>query len=282
MNPIQITDADGKTRPMRILLTGAGGGVATMLRPPLSASGSTIRLSDIKPPDLLAANETFVLAQLTDPEQVKHAVAGMDAVIHLGGFSVEGPWDAILQSNIIGCWNLFEAAQRAGVKRVVFASSNHAVGFYPRTDVIDAERKVRPDSRYGISKAFGEATAAYYADKFGLRVTSLRIGNVGYKPLDRRRLSIWLHPEDLLQLIRIGLEHPSIHCEILYGASDNARTWWDNSRATELGYKPQHRSEDFAAQILATIETADPIGDRYQGGAFCSQDAPISFRPWEL
>ena len=282
MNPVQITDADGKTRPMRILLTGAGGGVATMLRPLIGATGSAIRLSDINPPDVLAGNETFVLAQLTDPEQVKHAVAGMDAVIHLGGFSVEGPWDAILQSNIIGCWNLFEAAQRAGVKRVVFASSNHAVGFYPRTDVIGAECKVRPDSRYGISKAFGEATAAYYADKFGLSVTSLRIGNVGYKPLDRRRLSIWIHPEDLLQLIRLGLEHPAIHCEVLYGASENARTWWDNRRATELGYRPQHRSEAFAAQILARTEKDDPIGDRYQGGAFCSQDAPASFRPWEL
>ena len=235
MNPIQSTDGNGSSRPMRILLTGSGGGVATMLRPLLSATGSQVRLSDINPPQMLAANETFVLAQMTEPAQVAHAVAGMDAVIHLGGFSVEGPWETILQSNIIGCWNLFAAAQLAGVKRIVFASSNHAVGFYPRSQTIDAQCKVRPDSRYGISKAFGEATAAYYADKFGMAVTSLRIGNVGYKPIDRRRLSIWIHPEDLLQMIRIGLEHPDIHCEILYGVSDKARRRWDNHRATESG-----------------------------------------------
>ena len=148
------------------------------------------------------------------------------------------------QANIIGCYNLFEAARRRGVERIVFASSNHAVGFYPRQRRIGIEAPVRPDSRYGVSKAFGEALAALYAFKHGLRVTSLRIGNVTDVPVDKRRLSIWMKPEDLVQLIRIGLEHPDIRYEIFYGASDNARGWWDNGAAFRFGYRPQGRAED--------------------------------------
>jgi len=133
---------------------------------------------------------------------------------------------------------------------------------------------VRPDSRYGVSKAFGEALAALYAYKHGLKVTSIRIGNFGDVPVDRRRLSIWLAPQDLLQLIRIGLEHPDIRCEIFYGASDNARAWWDNATAFRFGYRPQGLAEDHSAQALAADAklAADPIGDWYQGGPFCSDE----------
>ena len=179
-----------------------------------------------------------------------------------------------MQSNIIGCYNLFEAAYRAGVKRVVFASSNHAMGFYPRTKRIGVDVTVRPDSRYGISKAFGEAVGAFYADKHGLRVTCLRIGNVSDAPLDQRRLAIWLKPEDLVQLIRIGLEHRDIHFEIFYGASDNADAWWDNSNARRFGYKPIGKADEFRGQAMAAQAKAppDPIGDRYQGGPFCSDE----------
>ena len=145
------------------------------------------------------------------------------------------------QANIIGCYNLFEAARQAGVKRVVFASSNHAVGFYPRKRKIGTDVTVRPDSRYGVSKAFGEALGALYSDKHGMVVTCLRIGNVGPRPLDVRRLSIWISPEDLVQLFRIGLEHPDIRFDIVYGASDNAASWWDNSRARQLGYRPDRQ-----------------------------------------
>ena len=165
--------------------------------------------------------------------------------------SVEAPWETILQSNIIGCYNLFEAARRKGVKRVVFASSNHAVGFYPRHHHIGTDVTVRPDSRYGVSKAFGEALGSLYADKHGLRVLCLRIGNVGDKPLDKRRLSIWVKPEDLAQLIRIGLEHPDLRFEIFYGASWNERAWWDNHRAYDYGYRPTGRAEDYLEHALA-------------------------------
>jgi uronate dehydrogenase len=187
---------------------------------------------------------------------------------------VEGPWETILQANIIGCYNLFEAARRKGVKRVIFASSNHAVGFYPRTTKIGVDVTVRPDSRYGISKAFGEAVGAFYSDKHDLRVLCLRIGNVGDKPIDRRRLAIWISAEDLVQLIRIGFENPDLRFEIFYGASFNERAWWDNSRAYDYGYRPTGVAENYREEALAAQAKAapDPVGDFFQGGTFCSAE----------
>ena len=268
-----MTASDPSGRRPRLLLTGASGGVGTRLRPLLASVYGPIRLSDlVEPAGPLAPGETFVRADLADLAQVREAVRDVDAIVHLGGVSVEGPWATILQANIVGTYNLYEAAREAGVKRVVFASSNHAVGFHPRDHTIDHDVAVRPDTRYGASKAFGEAIGALYADKHGIRVFNIRIGNVADVPIDRRRLSIWLAPADLLQLVRIGVEHPDVHCEIVYGASDNARAWWDNARAHALGYRPTGRSEDFAAQVLAVPETPDPVGDRFQGGSYCSQE----------
>jgi uronate dehydrogenase len=258
----------------RVLLTGAAGGVATMIRPLLAGVYRDIVLSDLKEPANLAPHETFIPADLTRIDQVERACEGIDGIIHLGGCSIEGSWEAILQANIIGCYNLFEAARRKSVRRVVFASSNHAIGFYPRTTHIGTNVTPRPDSRYGVSKVFGEALGSLYADKHGLGVTSIRIGNVGPIPLDHRRLSIWLHQEDLLQLCRIGLEHPDIRYEVVYGASLNERTWWDNSNAYRLGYRPRHRAEDHREHAYAEQAKlpADPVGDFYQGGGFCSAE----------
>jgi uronate dehydrogenase len=258
----------------KILVTGAAGGIGTRLRKLMKGVYPSIRWSDIRKPDDLAADEDFVVADLADFNAVEKIVAGVEGIVHLGGYSIEGPWQTILNSNIVGCYNLFEAAYRAGVKRVVFASSNHAMGFYPRTQTIGVNVTVRPDSRYGISKAFGEAVGAFYADKHGLRVTCLRIGNFGDAPLDQRRLAIWLKPEDLVQLIRIGLEHRDIHFEIFYGASDNADAWWDNSNARRFGYKPTGKADDYRAQALAAQAKLppDPVGDRYQGGPYCSDE----------
>jgi uronate dehydrogenase len=158
-----------------------------------------------------------------------------------------------------------------GRQQIVFASSNHAVGFYGRNDLISADVIVRPDSRYGVSKVFGEALAGLYAYKYGAEVLSIRIGNVSQRPADVRRLSIWVSPRDLCQLIRIGLETPGLKHEVVYGASDNARGWWDNSSAVRLGYRPADRSEDYAAEVLArdSSQTGDERIDRNQGGVFC-------------
>lgn len=262
-----------------VLITGAAGGVGGRLRKLMKGMYPDLRLSDLKKPAGLGADETFIAADLTDPAAVARMVEGVEGIVHLGGVSVEAPWEAILSANIIGLHNLFEAARKAKVKRIVFASSNHAVGFYPRRRKIGTGQPVRPDSRYGVSKAFGEALGAFYAYKHGIGVTALRIGNVDDAPVDKRRLAIWLKPEDLVQLIRIGLEHPEIRYEVMYGASDNDTVWWDNERAFQLGYRPVGRGEDSRGVAMAAQAKlpADPVGDWYQGGTFCSAeyDSPL-------
>ncbi len=254
-----------------ILMTGAAGGVGRFLRGEL-AGRYALRLSDVKPIADLGEGETFVQADLTDLDALAKAAEGTDGIIHLGGFSVEGPWEEILQANIIGGRNLYEAARLSGVERVIFASSNHAVGFYRRDQTIGVEVTPRPDSRYGVSKVFGEAMGALYADKYGLRVLAIRIGNVERKPIDVRRLAIWISPRDLAQLVSIGMEHPDLRFEVVYGMSDNARAWWDNANALRLGYTPQDRSEDFAEEVLRehSQDTGDPLADAHQGGTFVS------------
>ena len=258
----------------KVLLTGASGGIGSRIRPILKPLYPELVLSDIRRPDDLRDDETFIQADLARLDEIEAALRGVEGVIHLGGFSVEGPWETILSANIVGAYNLFEAARRQGVKRVVFASSNHAVGFYPRRRTIGTDVVPLPDSRYGVSKVFGEAVGAMYAMKHGLGVLSIRIGNVGDRPIDERRLSIWLQPDDLVSLIRIGLERPGLVYEVVYGMSDNARAWWDNRRAAELGYRPQARAEDFARDALDAQAAlpADEVGDFFQGGTFCSEE----------
>lgn len=257
-----------------VLVTGASGGVGTRLRKLLRGVYPNLRFSDIVEPKDLSNDEDFIKADLGEMREVEKIVNGVDGIVHLGGYSTEGSWETIKRANIEGCYNLFEAARAAKVKRIVFASSNHAVGYYPRQRKIGIDEPIRADSRYGVSKAFGEALGSMYAFKHGLRVTCLRIGNVGDVPLDRRRLAVWLKPEDLVQLIRIGLEHPDIRYEIFYGCSDNARAWWDNENAFRFGYKPQGRSEDHVAHALAEQARlkSDTVGDWYQGGHFCSEE----------
>lgn len=252
-----------------ILITGAGGDVGGYLRRGL-AGKYQLRLLDQQTIDDLGEGESFVQADLSDIDVLQKAMEGVDGIIHLAAVPVEDSWDEILPNNIEGCYNTFEAARLAGVKRLLFASSNHAIGFYPRDQRIGPNVTVRPDGRYGVSKAFGEALASLYADKYGLETFCMRIGNVGDKPLDVRRLSIWISGRDFCQLCEVGLEYPGIHFEIVYGVSDNTRSWWDNSRAAQMGYKPQDDSEDYAAEIIAAEPEHDPDDPQhlYQGGLF--------------
>ena len=256
-----------------VLMTGAAGGVGGYLRAGL-AGRYALRLSDRSVIEDPAEGETFVAADLADMEAVRRAVEGVDAIVHLGGFSVEGPWETILHANFIGTYNLYEAAREAGVPRIVFASSNHAVGFYRRDETIDHEAYPRPDSRYGLSKVFGEGLASLYADKYGVGSMCIRIGNVDERPRDVRRLAIWISPRDIAQLVSIGIDHPEIGFEIVYGMSDNKRAWWDNANAYRLGYKPEDRSEDYAEEVLAAApaDPGDPVAERHQGGPFCSAE----------
>jgi len=194
---------------------------------------------------------------------------GVDAVVHLGGFALEGPWDMILRTNIVGCYNTFEAARLNGVRRMLFATSNHATGFYRRDQKIDHRVYPKPDSRYGLSKVFGEQLGSLYADKYGMQVFCMRIGNVNPEPLDTRRLSIWISPRDFAQLVEIGIEHPDIRFEIVYGVSGNQRSWYDNSNAVRLGYRPQDDAETYASAVMAKEKPgADPRAETFQGGSF--------------
>ncbi len=254
-----------------VLITGASGDVASHLRREL-AGRYTLRLSDLRPLSGKTKGETFAKADISRMADAMRITKGVDAVVHLGGYSVEGPWEAILQANIIGCYNIFEAARKNGVKRILFATSNHAVGFYPRTQKIDHRVYIKPDGRYGVSKVFGEALGSLYADKYGMQVFLMRIGNVNARPIDKRRLSIVFTPRDLAQLVSIGIDHPDIRFEIVYGVSANTRSWYDNSNAYRLGYKPQDDSEVEAAAILAREPKGHPVGELYQGGAFTHEE----------
>ena len=255
-----------------ILMTGAAGRIGTFLRPEL-AGKYKLRLSDIKPVRDLQRDETFVRADISKFSDMLKVTRGVDAVVHFGGQSGEHDWDHILSANIIGFYNTLEAARRNGVKRFLVATSNHAVGFYRCDQIVDHTVYPRPDSRYGVSKAFNEALASLYADRYGMQVFCMRIGNVNREPIDRRRLAIWISGRDMAQLVTIGIEHPKLHFEVVYGISDNARTWFDNTNAFRLGYRPQDRSEPHAVEIL---KRDGPPGtapeDIYQGGGHCMSE----------
>jgi uronate dehydrogenase len=263
----------------RVLITGAGGGIGRSLRETLRGVYPVLRLSDRIALAPARDGEEIDRTELSDFAAVEKMVTGVDGIVHLGGISGENEWPVILEGNIVGLYNLFEASRRAGVKRIVFATSNHAVGFYPRAQKIDHRVVPRPDSRYGVSKAFGEALASLYSDKYGIGVLCTRIGNFGPRPIDKRRLAIWISPRDFTQLVRIGLEHPQIRYEIVYGVSNNRRSWYDNSNAERLGYRPQDDSEPYAEAVLAAEPgAADPIAEYYQGGTFCAAEYSAATR----
>ncbi len=250
-----------------ILITGAAGDVGSHLRREL-AGKYNLRLSDIKPVTALAPGEKAARGDVSKMADMVRVTKGVDAILHLGGFSFEGPWEEILRANIVGCYNVFEAAHRNGVKRVLFASSNHATGFYQRDQKIDHRVYPKPDSRYGLSKVFREQLGSLYADKYGMEVFCMRIGNVNVGPADKRRLSIWISPRDLAQLVTVGVENPNISFEIVYGVSDNKRSWYDNANAHRLGYQPRDDAERQAAEVLAKEKPGDARAEMYQGGNF--------------
>lgn len=252
-----------------LLVTGAAGRIGTLIRPELRGRYA-LRLADIAPIQDLHEDESFVQADITRLDDVLEATRGADAVLHLAGQSGEATFERILDANIVGFYNTLEAARRNGVRRFLVATSNHAVGFYRCAQTIDHLVYPKPDSRYGVSKVFNEALASLYADRYGMEMFCMRIGNANRAPIDRRRLAIWVSPRDLAQLIAIGVDHPDIRFEVVYGISDNARAWFDNANAQRLGYRPQDRSEDFAEEIL---RSSPPVGDTpadiFQGGGHC-------------
>ncbi|AVS81492.1 NAD-dependent dehydratase [Paracidovorax avenae] len=261
------------SRFQRLLLTGAAGGLGHVLRERVRPFAETVRLSDIAEMESARDGcEEVVVCDLADKAAVDALVAGCDAIVHLGGVSVERPFEQILEANIKGVFHIYEGARRHGVKRVVFASSNHVIGFYRQDERIDALSRRRPDGYYGLSKSFGEDMASFYYDRYGIETVSLRIGSSFPEPRDRRMMSTWLSYDDLTQLVQKALFTPDVGHTVVYGASANRDLWWDNHAASHLGYVPRDSSEPFRAKVEAQPAPAadDPVAV-YQGGAFTAQ-----------
>lgn len=260
------------TTPRRLLLTGAAGGLGKVLRETLKPHASTLRLSDIAPVQAPGSHEEVVVCDLADKAAVDQLVKGVDAILHFGGVSVERPFEEILGPNICGTYHIYEAARRHGVKRVIFASSNHVIGFYKQTETIDALSPRRPDGYYGLSKSYGEDLATFYYDRYGIETLTIRIGSSFPEPQNRRMLSTWLSYEDLTQLIVKGLETPELGHTIVFGVSANPQVWWDNRLAAHLGYVPQGSSAPFHAKVEAQPQPdANDPAAVYHGGAFTAQ-----------
>jgi len=254
----------------RILLTGAAGGLGKVLRERIKPWAEVVRLSDIAALGPAGEGEETVQCDLADKAAVLALLDGVDAVLHFGGISTEKPFEPIMQANILGVANLYEALHKAGTRRVIFASSNHAIGYHPVTTVLDADSPTRPDSYYGLSKVFGEQIARYYFDRFGIETVCVRIGSSFPEPANKRMMSTYLSYDDLTELLRCALFAPRVGHTIVYGVSDNDSVWWDNRLASHLGYKPQDSSSKFAHLFPDSAEypARDDVTTMYQGGKF--------------
>jgi len=255
-----------------MLLTGGGGVLGRWLRPRLIERYGKLRSSDIVDPAPKLKNETLSIVDLADAKAVDRLVAGAGRIIHFGGISHEDSFENINASNIAGTYNVFEAARRHGAGPIVYASSNHATGFYTRDEHIDGTATHRPDSLYGVSKAFGESLASFFVDKYGMDIACLRIGTAAPEPHDPRHLSTWQSYPDLLRMIEACFASKKLGFTVLYGVSANKRLWWSNAHAPHVAYKPQDSAEPAAAKFFAKGDKRDPKDPavKYQGGPFVS------------
>ncbi|CAB3753556.1 NAD-dependent epimerase/dehydratase family protein [Paraburkholderia humisilvae] len=273
----QQTPTSAARKPFhRLLLTGAAGNLGVQLRGALGAWADVVRLSDIAPIDALASHEEAASADLADRAAVDAMLDGVDAVVHLGGISIDAPFDDLLEANIRGLYNLYAAAVKHRVKRIVYASSNHVVGFHPVTSVVDVDAPLRPDSLYGVTKCFGEALSRYYFDRFGIETVCLRIGSSFEAPKNRRMLVTFLSFRDFIELVRCSLFTNRVGHAIVYGVSDNPTKWVDNTKASYLGFRPQDSSAQFTHLFEPIAPTAefDDVAQRFQGGPFAAA-APL-------
>jgi NAD+ dependent glucose-6-phosphate dehydrogenase len=265
-----------KRAPQRVLVTGANGLIGGFLIRAWRMPGSSFAPVGLA---RQAGPYADVVADIRDLEAMTAACEGIDAVVHMAASSAVGsPWEAVLESNLIGAYTAFEAARRAGVPKVVFASSNHAIGTYELegapelydlndSRVYDHTAELRPDSLYGVSKVYGEALGRHYVDQHGLKVVCLRIGGARWPhdpshpdnlwadmsdrspetlALRRRMRAVWLSERDCVQLIEKAVltDEPWVVC---YGISNNPRRFWDIEHARlVLGYEPQ----DAAPEVI--------------------------------
>jgi uronate dehydrogenase len=246
---------------MSVLLTGAAGSIGTALRERLPAFGWQLRGFDREPVP------GGVLGDITSPDDLAAALDGVDAIVHLAGQPSEAPWPVIRDANIEGTLQVFEAARRAGVRRIVYASSNHAVGFTPLGGELPADLPPRPDTLYGVSKVFGEALARYYVDRYGLQVACLRIGTFEDRPSHPRALATWLSPADCARLVDACLRAPNLDFALVWGISANTRRTWSLAAGRALGYQPADDAESYAAQVDGT-DDVPLLGGRFATAEF--------------
>jgi len=266
----------------KVALSGASGNMGRILRNGLPKRGVDLRSAGgrtaLTP---LFEGEDIMHGDLRDPVVVDRLLNGVDVLIHLAGTSLERPLPEIIENNLVGLHQVYEGARRNKVRRVIFASSNHAFGMHSVKDKLSLDAPFRPDGFYGLSKVWGEAMARMYWDKHGIEGISVRIGTAFDKPpADFRQLSTWFGTEDLLQLMMQCIRVPDVGYLTVWGVSNNTRSYWDNSGAEKLGYKPTQNAEDYAAEILKQPNPLDPIARQYQGGSFVTQDfTPFDLRP---
>jgi uronate dehydrogenase len=244
------------------VVTGAAGRIGTSLRPSIETHVGRLRLVDRVPVTPEYESEESVVADLRDRAAAIEAIAGADGVVHLGGLSDEAPFDDLCAINILGTFNVLEAARLAGVARFVYASSNRVTGFYPVSTVVGPAAATRPDSLYAVSKVAGEGLGSLYADKFGLSFISIRIGSFEDAPLDRRHLSTWLSPRDCAAAFLAAMRAPGVDYAAFYAVSANTRRWWDLTPGYRLGFRPVDNAEDYAGSIDPGAEQSaeDPQG----------------------
>ena len=268
----------------RIAITGAAGLVGTGLRTQLLVRGYRVLALDVKPIPDTAPNEEAAVVDINDQPEMTRLLKGCDAVVHLAACTVDAPWPEQVKLSVEGSINVFDAARKAGVGRVVYASSHHVVGLHPRAPhgpVMGDTAILRPDSRYGVGKAFGESVGALYAFKYGMKVLSVRIGNVNTKPIDRRRMGSWISWRDLGQLVAIGIERDDLTFEIVYGISDATGRHYDNASAYRLGYVPLDGSEGWDEQILREDPVPKPGSPEARSAAEVSLGGQFSQSEYE-
>nr|WP_321456069.1 NAD(P)-dependent oxidoreductase [uncultured Cohaesibacter sp.] len=256
----------------RILLTGAAGMIGTVLADKMPKEGEIWRLTDLHSLAPRSENGVEVMqGDLTDPGFAKELCSGVEAIIHMAGEPRERRWPELVEPNVTCTFNLWQAAAEQGVERIIYGSSNHVLGMYPVSQKLGLDAPYRPDSRYGVTKMFGEAVARLYADKNNLKAFIIRIGSFLDRPTTRRHMRMWISHRDMCTLVRLGLT-ADYHCETVFGISNNTNANYDNSRAYELGYRPQDNGQDYAGDIPDDDLDPDSPIVTLQGGFSCGRD----------
>lgn len=265
----------------KVALSGASGQLGRFLRPALLARGVDLRSAGGRTPlERLSPQEDAFHGDLRDPAVVDRLLQGTDVLIHMAGTSVERPLPEIIENNLVGLHAVYEGARRHKVRRVVFASSNHAIGMHDVGTKLDLDCDFRPDGFYGLSKMWGEGLARLYWDKHGIESVCVRIGSAIPKPTEFRHLSTWFGLDDFLQFILRCIEAKQVGFLVAWGVSANTRSYWTPTGCERLGYVPRQNSEDYAAEILRQRNPLDEVGQRHQGGSFASFDfTPPEHRP---